>query len=116
MDVSGYHTTTRRADGQSNTSQSAAKTNAMDAPRMPPGESLQDLLPRSLGNSVALSRRIEEICAMGILEDYQITADEQKQISLGVLNDEDEVLVPVEDFLDAPPDFYGKEHFVIGPL
>lgn len=120
MAVSGYHTSTLGADGQNfnidEASKSNIKSNSEDAPKVPAAESLEDILPPSLGNPTALSRRIEEICAMGVMEDYQLGVEQQQQHKVMLGNDNAEVLVPVEDFLNAPPNFYGKEQFVIGPL
>ena len=46
-------------------------TDARTAPRAPPARNLLDLLPKSLGDPTSLSRRIEEICALALMEDYQ---------------------------------------------
>ena len=49
-------------------------TNAKLAPKAPPTQYLLDLLPKPLGKNPTLpSRRIEEICALGLMEDYQKT-------------------------------------------
>ena len=42
---------------------------AKSAPKTPPAKCLADLLPKSLGDTIALSRRIEEICALGLMEE-----------------------------------------------
>mmetsp|Transcript_11299 Transcript_11299/g.23817 ORF Transcript_11299/g.23817 Transcript_11299/m.23817 type:complete len:1062 (+) Transcript_11299:52-3237(+) len=133
----GYHTGILGADGPDynpNSTRSERsghhddspdnyKNNAATAPRAPPAYQLQDLMPKSLGDPKILSRRIEEICAMGIMEDYQ-AARADSNINAGVVEaileeDQgvDEVLVPIEDWMEAPEgEIYGKERFVIGPL
>lgn len=114
----GYHPSTLGVDGQtfmsSGSSKESIKNGKRDAPTAPPPKSVSDLQPPPLGNHLELSRRIEAICAKGISEDLS----EQQQHPTIVLpgNDTDEILIPLEDFLDAPPGFYGKEKYVIGPF
>ncbi|KAL3817260.1 hypothetical protein ACHAXA_007114 [Cyclostephanos tholiformis] len=113
-------------------------TDARSAPRAPPARNLEDLLPKSLGDATLLSRRIEEICALGLMEDYRAKAiggiDTAASASASsragnnnvassgattTLADEmDEILVPIEDWMEAPEGLrlYGSERFVIGPL
>lgn len=138
----GYHTGILGADGPDynpnnirsersgnhDASPDNYKNNAATAPRAPPAYQLQDLMPKSLGDPKILSRRIEEICAMGIMEDHQAAMEASRvansNINAGVVGamleeDQgvDEVLVPIEDWMEAPEgEIYGKERFVIGPL
>lgn len=151
MKRSGYDIGTLGADGPNYRVDSFPNNNtklydAKSAPKAPPAKCLADLLPKSLGNTIALSRRIEEICALGLMEDYQnqlgsstssnaavsgaaaismsINGNTASSSSAGVaapatLSDEmDEILVPIEDWMEAPEalNLYGSEQFVIGPL
>jgi len=117
---------------------------AATAPKAPPARCLSDLLPQPmpLGDPKALSRRLEEICAMGLIEDYQTTAlatatapstagtvasavsassskgiGSSSAVALGA-EEMEEVLVPMEDWMEAPEGLriYGAEKFVIGPI
>lgn len=114
----GYHPSTLGADGQTFSSNSPSKdgikNSNKDAPTAPPPRGVSDLQPPSLGNHLALSRRIEAICAKSIRDDLSEQQQQQKIVLPG--NDTDEILIPLEDFLDAPPGFYGKEKYVIGPF
>ncbi|KAL3804799.1 hypothetical protein ACHAWO_005328 [Cyclotella atomus] len=114
----GYHPSTLGADGQTFSSNSPSKdgikNSNKDAPTAPPPKGVSDLQPPSLGNHLALSRRIEAICAKSIRDDLSEQQQQQKIVLPG--NDTDEILIPLEDFLDAPPGFYGKEKYVIGPF
>lgn len=115
----GYHTSTLGADGpvfdKNGPLSNKAKNNVHDAPRAQPHES--DLRPPSLGSHLALSRKIEAICARGIADDLNDQQQQQQNQKVAIPgNDTDEILIPLEDFLDAPPGFYGKEKYVIGPL
>jgi len=116
----GYHTSTLGADGEifnaENPSSSKVKNNIQDAPRSLPPESVSDLLPPSLDSRFELSHRIQEICAKGILEDAQQKQQRQEQKIADPGNDTDEILVPLDKFLGAPPDCYGQEKYVIGPF
>ena len=110
-------------------------TDARPAPRAPPARSLLDILPKSLGDPTWLLQRIDEICALALMEDYQAqgnggtaTAASASMASLlkgGSSNaasshaeEMDEVLVPIEDWMEAPEGIriYGSERFVIGPF
>ncbi|KAL7551960.1 hypothetical protein ACHAWF_015170 [Thalassiosira exigua] len=105
-------------------------TDASTAPKAPPAQGLLDLalpLPGRGGGgddddgdtdgdkATSLSRRIAEICARGLVEDQEAASatgtDEGD-------NDLDEVLVPIEDWMEAPAGagIYGSEQFVVGPL
>mmetsp|Transcript_15311 Transcript_15311/g.33081 ORF Transcript_15311/g.33081 Transcript_15311/m.33081 type:complete len:829 (+) Transcript_15311:165-2651(+) len=128
MKRSGYDVTVLGADGPKynvNTSTTDNRFNAKGAPKATAASSLQELMPKSLGNQTLLSRRIEEICAMGLVEDYQSStnADTSKGgnaaaggSAILVGDGLDETLVPLEDWMEASEEIYGTEHFVIGPL
>ncbi|KAL9182604.1 hypothetical protein ACHAXT_013256 [Thalassiosira profunda] len=112
-------------------------TDAATAPKAPPARTLAEVLPRSGGEAAAgnpVARRIEAICARALAEDYQSLA-EAAAVSAGVpsvalarggarpaspgaawQDDGDEVLVPIEDWMEAPGGerLYGKERFAIG--
>jgi len=109
-------------------------TDSESAPEAAPVQSLVELLPKSSGNPTLISRRIEEICALGMMKDddesastaaaaastLSLTTSKSGPASIAaVLGDEiDEVLVPIEDWMEAPEGLrvYGSEKFVIGPL
>ncbi|KAL3785513.1 hypothetical protein ACHAW5_005267 [Stephanodiscus triporus] len=114
-------------------------TDARTAPKAPPARSLVDLLPKSLGDVTSLSQRIKEICAMGLMEDYQaqgngnmatavstsvasslkgVNSNAPSSVAMTLAEEMDEVLVPIEDWMEAPEGMmmYGSEKFVIGPL
>ena len=158
MARSGYDVDTLGADGPNynigmsppagRRSLEGVGTNAKTAPKVPPAQQLSDLLPQPLDNqaTVALSRKIEEICALGLLEDYKsqsattstahaisasvaaanksgdgnatplAAATAEEEAALG--KNIHEVLVPIEDWMEAPEalNIYGSEKFVIGPL
>ena len=176
MPRSGYHTCTLGADGPNYSidgspdkygpgrspnqvelrsaaaSGSGMGTDAKSAPRVPPAKSLLELLPKSLGNNgtSVLSRKIEEICALGLMEDVQMMSTSGAGLRLPhgggpasgtnaaasstkssghaattsptaatLLSDDfDEVLVPIEDWMEAPDGLklYGAEKFVLGPI
>jgi len=155
MNRSGYDISTLGADGPNYSINSSPNklgpnntegtgTDAISAPKAPPAQQLVDLLPKSLGNTMVLSRRIEEICAFGLMEDYQTTqtgtgtasaalvasskggntttaASSSSSVGgVALLQNEimDEVLVPIEDWMEASESMkiYGSEKFVIGPL
>ncbi len=153
MGMCGYHLAPLGADGPNaarpsgdpddddeprgnlqNVAEVGRGTDARTAPRAPPAQNLIDLLPKSLGDAKLLSRRIEEICALGLMEDYQAlatTASVSASSSFKAGNNNvassgtttlaeeiDEVLVPIEDWMEAPEGMrlYGSEKFVIGPL
>ncbi|KAL7438312.1 hypothetical protein ACHAXH_009401 [Discostella pseudostelligera] len=152
MKRSGYDIGTLGADGPNYTVDSIPNNSiqfydAKSAPKAPPAKCLADLLPKSLGDTIALSRRIEEICALGLMEDYQnqlgsstsSSASAAGAAAISVSNngntasssagagaaasatlsvEMDEILVPIEDWMEAPEalNLYGSEQFVIGPL
>jgi enhancer of polycomb-like protein len=114
-------------------------TDAKTAPRAPPARNLLDLLPKSLGDPTSLSRRIEEICVLALMEDYQTQGNggtatavsasaasslkggsnnAASSVTMTLAEEMDEVLVPIEDWMEAPEGMriYGSEKFVIGPL
>mmetsp|Transcript_8761 Transcript_8761/g.15936 ORF Transcript_8761/g.15936 Transcript_8761/m.15936 type:complete len:960 (+) Transcript_8761:72-2951(+) len=119
-------------------------TNAKSAPKASPAQCLLDLLPKPLGkNPTLLSSRIEEICALGLMEDYQKNASTSttaatttaaassavstlssskgggsSSVAAALEEEMDEILVPIEDWMEAPEGLkvYGVEKFVIGPL
>lgn len=108
--ASGYHPSTLGVDGKifngKDSLNSKIKNNKEDAPRAPLPQSMADLAPPSLDNN-SLSQRIQEICARGILDDFE----QQKHG-----HDTDEILMPLEDFLDSPYYGNGNENYVIGPF
>lgn len=140
----GYDIGTLGADGPASGvgPERVTGTNAESAPKVPPAQCLADLLPKSLGDTVALSRRIEEICALGLMEDNQNpqgsnsttvgsstlvtsasnngnTASSTSAVAAVTWAEEmDEVLVPIVDWMEAPEalNLWGSEKFVIGPL
>jgi hypothetical protein len=152
MKRSGYDIGTLGADGPNYTVDSIPNNSiqfydAKSAPKAPPAKCLADLLPKSLGDTIALSRRIEKICALGLMEDYQnqlgsstsCSAAAAGAAAISVSNngntasssagagaaasatlsvEMDEILVPIEDWMEAPEalNLYGSEQFVIGPL
>jgi len=154
MNRSGYNATTLGADGPNYSINSSPNklcnpnnserrgTNAKTGLKVPPAQQLSDLLPKPVDNTNnVLSRKIEEICAMGLLEDYQNNQKSKAASSSAVSSsvsstkngnatssaaastayegeDVHEVLVPIEDWLEAPESLkiYGSEKFVIGPL
>ena len=135
MQRSGYHINVLGADGPNYTPNTSGGTDgdkarnysrgkgtsADTAPRAPPAQQLEDLMPKSLGDPKLLSRRIEEICAMGLVEDCQTSAEASLSAKGSIApidsDDVDEVLIPIEDWMEAPDgQIYGKERFVIGPL
>ncbi len=148
MKRSGYDIGTLGADGPNYSVTANPNDNnlydAKSAPKAPPAKCLADLLPKSLGDTIVLSRRIEEICALGLMEDYQnqlgnridggstaTTAGVAASVSVtsasnngnsaasAILSEEmDEILVPIEDWMEAPEalNLFGSEQFVIGPL
>ena len=80
-----------------------------------PKAHLLDLLPKPL-DQAGLSRRIEALSVAAIKEEFEarkpslmITADTEE-------NDGDEVIVPLEDWLDTDEQEWGEERYVIGPI
>mmetsp|Transcript_33545 Transcript_33545/g.72511 ORF Transcript_33545/g.72511 Transcript_33545/m.72511 type:complete len:464 (+) Transcript_33545:188-1579(+) len=138
--------------GTATSSSSRLGTDAASAPKAPPARCLADLLPKPPGGGdpTALSRRLQEICALGLLEDYQTamaaagatasstlgtaatmasTSSSSKggnsssaaaaaAAALAAEEEMEEVLVPMEDWMEAPEGLrvYGAEKFVIGPI
>lgn len=105
----GYHTSTLGADGEvfkNGSLHSNIKNNVKDAPK-----GLSDLAHMPLDNHHDLSKKIERICAKGIIED----SEQQPLPPKGIIAN-DEIFVPLDDFLDAPPGYYGDAKYVIGPL
>ena len=151
MNRSGYNATTLGADGPNYSINSSPNklcnpnnserrgTNAKTGLKVPLAQQLSDLLPKPVDNTNnVLSRKIEEICAMGLLEDYQNnqkskSAATSSAVSSSVSSskngnatpaatatayggeDVHEVLVPIEDWMEAPEamKIYGSEKFVI---
>ena len=143
---SGYHVATLGADGpsfrMSNSPRKKGLTeaggdsnvtnetgaDARTAPKQPPSQRLQDLFPKSfLGKDhQLLSRKIEEICARGLMEESKpvstapIAAPAQtKGVLAAPVVDEtvDEILVPIEDWVEAPNgEIFGAERYVLGPI
>ena len=85
MARSGHDTATLGADGPSHSlclgfkkgvltmgpgDGGAGADDASTMPKAPPSHQLLDLLPKKT-NTALLSRRIEEVCALGLLEDYE---------------------------------------------
>ncbi|KAL7496607.1 hypothetical protein ACHAWT_009283 [Skeletonema menzelii] len=102
-------------------------TDAKTAPKKLPAQRLEGLFPRSfLGKDrKLLSRKIEEICARGLMEesrpvaDAAIVAPAQPKGSVAPVAEEfvDEILVPIEDWVEAPNgEIYGVERYVLGPI
>ena len=155
MNRSGYNATTLGADGPNYSINSSPNklcnpnnserrgTNAKTGLKVPLAQQLSDLLPKPVDNTNnVLSRKIEEICAMGLLEDYQNNQKSKAASSSAVSSsvssfkngnatssaaattaayggeDVHEILVPIEDWLEAPESLkiYGSEKFVVGPL
>ena len=81
------------------------------AQSLSPQERLLDLLPDPLDRE-ALSRRIEEISAGAIKEDFEAKAmggDLEE-------NDGDEVIVRLDDYLETDDPVWGEERYAIGPI
>jgi hypothetical protein len=114
-------------------------TDARTAPRAPPARSLLDILQKSLGDPTLLSRRIDKIYALALMEDYRAqgnggtataaslsTASSLKGgssnaaslMATTLAEEMNEVLVPIEDWMDAPEGMriYRSEKFVISHL
>ena len=101
-------------------------TNTKFSPKAPPAQCLLDLLPKPLGkNPTLLPRRTEEICVLGLINDYRKTASTSTAATptaaLSVISTSssskgggsssvaatleewmDEILVPIEDWMEAP--------------
>ena len=129
-----------RRDGRIVPLEEGRGTDAATAPKAPPARTLAEVLPRSGGDAAAgnpVARRIEAICARGLAEDYHQSLAEGAAASAGGppgtlarggagpaspgaawQDDGDEVLVPIEDWMEAPGGerLYGTERFAIGPL
>jgi len=78
-----------------------------------PKERLLDLLPRPL-NHATVSRRIEDLCVASIREDFEAKAgadggDPEE-------NDGEEIVVPLEDWLETDDQLWGEERFAVGPI
>ena len=102
-------------------------TDAKTAPKKLPAQRLENLLPKLfLGkNRKVLSRKIEEICVRGLMEECSSVAaastsgQAQPKGSAAPNAEEfvDEVLVPIEDWVEAPNgEIYGIERYVLGPI
>jgi enhancer of polycomb-like protein len=79
-------------------------------PKRPKGRLLQ-LLPQPLPQPHhVMSRRVEELCAAAIRQDYETMGGGDEE------NDGDEVIVKVKDWLDTDDQLWGDERFAIGPI
>mmetsp|Transcript_28063 Transcript_28063/g.56363 ORF Transcript_28063/g.56363 Transcript_28063/m.56363 type:complete len:809 (+) Transcript_28063:2-2428(+) len=102
-------------------------TDAKTAPKKLPAQRLEDLFPKSfLGKDrKLLSRKIEEICARGLMEESRpvaaaaTAAPALPKGSAAPVAEEfvDEMLVPIEDWVEAPNgEIFGVERYVLGPI
>ena len=102
-------------------------TDAKTAPKQLPAQRLEDLFPKSfLGKDrKLLSRKIEEICARGLMEESRpvaaaaTAAPALPKGSAAPVAEEfvDEMLVPIEDWVEAPNgEIFGVERYVLGPI
>ena len=143
MKRSGYDVATLGADGpnfsmnnsprkkgtpvkvsESITTTDGRGTDAKTAPKKLPAQRLEDLFPKSfLGKDrKLLSRKIEEICARGLMEESRPVAaaatPAQPKGSVAPVAEEfvDEIVVPIEDWVEASNEIYGVEKYVLGPI
>jgi hypothetical protein len=145
MNRSGYDVATLGADGPNFSMNNSARkkgaagaggesittdgmgTDAKTAPKKLPAQRLEDLLPKSFmgKDRKLLSRKIEEICARGLMEESRpvaaaaIAAPAQPKGLVAPIAEEfvDEVLVPIEDWVEAPSgEIFGVERYVLGPI
>jgi enhancer of polycomb-like protein len=87
-----------------------------------PQQRLLDLLPTPLDYE-AVSRNIEAKCVSAIKEDQEASRNGGHAIldSSGMAtnnedNDGEEIIIPVEDWLDTDEQLWGEERFAIGPF
>ena len=80
-----------------------------------PKRRLLDLLPRPLDH-LTLSRRVEEICVLGIQQDYEARMLPPTNGGEPDENDADEVIVKTADWNDTDGQLWGEERYVIGPF
>ena len=147
MNRSGYDVATLGADGPNFSMSSSPRkkgtvgsrgdesittnglgTDAKTAPKKLPAQRLEDLLPKSfLGKDrKLLSRKIEEICARGLMEESRpeaaaaatVAPAQPKGLAAPIAEEfVDEILVPIEDWVEAPNgEIYGVERYVLGPI
>jgi len=142
MNRSGYDVATLGADGPNFIMNSSPRrkgagvesittdgmgTDAKTAPKKLPAQRLEDLLPKSFmgKDRKLLSRKIEEICAMGLMDESRpvvaaaTAAPAQPKGVVAPIAEEfvDEVLVPIEDWVEAPNgEIFGVERYVLGPI
>lgn len=115
--------TAAAARGDSITTEAGMGTDAKTAPKKLPAQRLEDVLHKSfLGKDrKLLSRKIEEICAKGLMEDCRPVAAAAVEAKGAVAPIEetfvDETLVPIEDWVEVPSgEVYGVERYVLGPI
>ena len=80
-------------------------------PATTPAERLLDLLPQPL-NHARLSQRIEEMSAAAIREDFEARTLSTEPEE----NDGDEIMVSLDDWIDADDQLWGEERYAIGPI
>lgn len=57
-----------------------------------------------------MSRRVEELCAAAIRQDYETMGGGDEE------NDGDEVIVKVKDWIGTDDQLWGDERFTLGPI